>query len=97
MMKDARHYVTRWALSTGVRLVGGYYTDDGKYFKASGGLFVRRSEAFEFELDAKGAVIRLIRRKLVSIEKTKKKLEALLASLEAGGPLPMMSMEKESM
>ncbi len=39
-------YVTRWALSTGIKKVEGEYTDNGKYFHA-GGVFVSASEAFD--------------------------------------------------
>lgn len=44
-----KHYVTRWALSTGIRVIdNGRYTDDGKYFIApSDGIFVAAREAHE--------------------------------------------------
>ncbi len=40
-------YVTRWALSTGIREVEGEYTEDGKYFTSSKGypIFVSSREA----------------------------------------------------
>jgi hypothetical protein len=44
-------YITRWALSSGIRVVDGNYTDDGKYFAANTGtfsaVFVSADEAFE--------------------------------------------------
>lgn len=45
-------YVTRWALSTGIRTIRGEYTDDGRYFAASG-IFVAAKEAFANLDDAK--------------------------------------------
>lgn len=43
-------YVTRWALSTGIRRIDGEYTDDGKYFtnkQGSAHVFVSAREAHE--------------------------------------------------
>ena len=45
-------YVTRWALSTGIRTIRGEYTEDGRYFTARG-IFVSAREAFESLVDAK--------------------------------------------
>jgi hypothetical protein len=49
-MDSVIRYVTRWALSTGIRTVRGQYTDDGKYFICPS-LFISAKEVFE-TLDA---------------------------------------------
>lgn len=84
------YFVTRWALSTGVREVAGKFTDCGKYFRSEGGgLFVSRSETFETEEGCRVRVLSMISAKLQALSRQVAKLEKLRASLEAGGALPM--------
>lgn len=84
-----KYFVTRWALSTGVREVQGEVTaygdirGDGMYSPLS------LAECFEQEVDARAKVLGMARAKVESLAKQTAKLEKLIAKFEAGGALPM--------
>ena len=61
-------YVTRWALSTGIRQVDGKYTDDGKYFFA-GAIFVTAAEAHESMAKAFAQARKMAAHKVESLRK----------------------------
>jgi len=66
-------YVTRWALTSGIREVSGEYTEDGRYFTARG-LFVTADEAFDELSKAKSLAKQMARKKAASLRKTAEKL-----------------------
>ena len=71
-------YVTRWALSTGIRIVDGEYTEDGKYFhsrKNYGGIFVAAREASETLELAQEEARRMAVKKVASLKKQIKQWE----------------------
>jgi len=68
-------YVTRWALSTGIRKVAGKYDDRGEYFMGPDHLFVKASEAFETVEEAQARAREMAKKKAVSLRKTLAKFE----------------------
>ncbi len=73
-------YVTRWALSTGIRKVTGSYTKDmyftDGYFTDGRGIFVSAREAFETVELAQQEARRLADRRIASFKKQIAKLES---------------------
>ena len=66
-------YVTRWALSTGIRKVEGEYTEDGDYFTGGTGfarVFVSKREAFETFTEALGVARTMAKKKAVSLRQS---------------------------
>lgn len=73
-------YITRWALSSGIRKVEGHYTDDGKYFSSRagtmGGVFVSSKEAFVTLEAAQAAAKEMALRKVASLKRQIAALES---------------------
>jgi hypothetical protein len=67
-------YVTRWALTTGIRMVDGQYTADNKYFSKYG-MFVTSGEAFETEEEAIEQAKKMAKHKVELLKKQIKVFE----------------------
>jgi hypothetical protein len=70
-------YVTRWALSSGIRAVEGEYTEDGKYFHGEE-LFtcIYAKEAFESLEKAVAEAKRMAKQRAANLRKSAEKLES---------------------
>jgi len=90
-------WITRWALTTGVRSVVTSvitYNDEGslrEYVQLStyGDLIRIGRDAFATEAEARARVVALIDAKLKSAEKQRIRLGEMRRQLANGGPLPM--------
>jgi hypothetical protein len=68
-------YVTRWALSSGIRSVNGEYTEDGKYSHGKW-VFVYAKEAFESLEKAVAEAKRMAKQRAANLRKNAEKLES---------------------
>jgi hypothetical protein len=74
-----KRFITRWALSSGIRTVNGEYTEDGKYFTGGNGydrVFVSAKEAHEFLPDAVACARKMAAKKAASLCAMAAKLSA---------------------
>ncbi len=69
-----KRYITRWALSKGIRYVEGRYVMPGDYFSAGPGIFVRANEAFETLEEAKAKTREMAAKQVKSLLAKAKKL-----------------------